>query len=188
MCNEHTSTWRAKMIRVSKLGSAALISATAAITLFWAAASAADRHTQEEDRPTKIGNGPGPGPLGPGPGCNLVPPIASVGTVADITEFPPPDSVAVDPRLQGPVQLLRSGQIDIPIETLTRADVPDGARGTITMPLYKGAVNTPSGLRPAWYIITDASTQDEADRLGVNVAVKLRNAGDAARPATFRDD
>ncbi|SRR5712692_834435 len=175
------------MSRVSKRASVVLLFATAAaITLFSGAGSAAPG--QQEDGLTRTQNGPGPGPLGPGPGCNLVPPIASVGTVADITEFPPPDSVAVDPRLQGPVQLLRSGQIDIPIETLTRADVPDGARGTITMPLYKGAVNTPSGLRPAWYIITDASTQDEADRLGVNVAVKLRNAGDAARPATFRDD
>src|SRR6266852_2612787 len=167
MCNEHTSTWRAKMIRVSKLGSAALISATAAITLFWAAASAADRHTQEEDRPTKIGNGPGPGPLGPGPGCNLVPAIASVGTTVDISEFPPPDSVAVDPHLAGPVQLMRSGQFDISIETLTRADVGSDARGTITLPLYKGAVQTRSGLRPAWYVITDASTESEADRLGV---------------------
>jgi hypothetical protein len=172
---------------VSKRASVVLLAATAAaITLFSGAGFASPE--QQEDRPARSQNGPGPGPLGPGPGCNLVPPIASVGTVADIAEFPPPDSVAVDPRLQGPVQLLRSGQLDIPIETLTRADIPDGARGTITMPLYKGAVNTPSGLRPAWYIITDASTQDEADRLGVNVAAKLRNAGDAARPATLRDD
>ncbi len=133
-------------------------------------------------------NGPGPGPLGPGPGCNLVPPLASVGTVVDISEFPPPDSVAEDRRLAGPVQLLRSGKFDIPIETLTRADLPANARGTVTLPLYKGTVQTPAGLRPAWYIIVDASTQEEADRLGVNFAEKLGNAGDAARPATLQSD
>lgn len=133
-------------------------------------------------------SGPGPGPLGPGPGCNLVPPLASVGTRVDISEFPQPDSVAVDPRLAGPVKLLRSGTFDIPIEMLTRTNVPNGAAGKVTLPLYKGAVNTPSGQRPAWYIILDASTQAEADRLGVNFAEKLENAGDAARPATLRSD
>src|SRR2546423_13975821 len=82
----------------------ACVSATAAaaIMLFSAVAAAQD--------------GPGPGPLGPGPGCNLVPAKASVGTKVDISEFPPPDSVAVDARLAGPVQLLRSGTFDIPIK------------------------------------------------------------------------
>jgi hypothetical protein len=98
------------MSGVSKRASAALISATAAVTLFWAAASAADRHKQEEDS---------------------------------------------------------SGQFDIPLEALTRAHVGRDARGTIRLPLYKGAVKTRGGLRPAWYIITDASTESEADRLGV---------------------
>src|SRR5919106_183847 len=135
-----------------------------------------------------VAGGPGPGPLGPGPGCNLIPAIASVGTVVDISEFPPPESVTTDPRLAGPVQLLRSGKFDIDIETLTRADIPRRARGTVTLPLYKGAVNTPAGLRPAWYIILDASTEDEAERLGVNFAEKLRNAGGAARPATLQAD
>jgi hypothetical protein len=49
-------------------------------------------------------------------------------------------------------------------------------------------VKTPSGLKPAWYIILDAGDQAEADRLGVNFSRKLRNAGDAARPATRRAD
>jgi hypothetical protein len=68
-------------------------------------------------------------------------------------------------------------------------DVPSGSpRGTITLPLFKGAVNTKSGLKPAWYIILDAGNQAEADRLGVNFSKKLPNAGDAARPATLRAD
>jgi len=114
--------------------------------------------------------------------------LASIGTKVDISQFPPPDSLT-DPELAGPVQLLRSGQLDIPIESLTGVDVPSGSpRGTITLPLFKGAVMTSSGLKPAWYIILDAGDQAEASRLGVNFSKKLRNAGDAARPATLRAD
>ena len=177
------------MSRGSKWASFVLISATAAaITLFSAAASAADRHEQAEDRPLQIGNGPGPAANGPGPGCNVIPPLASTGTQVDISQFPPPDSLT-DPELAGPVQLLRSGKFDIPIASLTGVDIPSGnPRGTITLPLFKGAVNTPSGLKPAWYIILDAGDEAEADRLGVNFSKKLPNAGDAARPATLRAD
>src|SRR6266436_5548148 len=95
----------------------------------------------------RIENGPGPGPIGPGPGCNLIPAKASTGTKVDISQFPPPDS-------------------------LTDVDLSSGARGTVTLPLFKGAVNTPSGLRPAWYVILDAGNQAEADRLGVNFSKK----------------
>jgi hypothetical protein len=161
-------------------GGIALAVLTAA--LFSVAASAGDK-------PIRIGDGPGPGPVGPGPGCNLIPAKASTGTKVDISEFPPPDSLT-DPELAGPVQLLRSGKFDIPIESLTTVNVSSSARGTVTLPLYKGAVNTPAGLRPAWYIILDAGNQAEADRLGVNFSKKLRvaNTGDAARPATLRAD
>src|SRR3989454_2846152 len=176
----------ANMSRVSKWGSSVLIATAAAITLYSAAASAADRHENEEDRPVQVGNGPGPAANGPGPGCNVIPPEASIGTKVDISEFPPPDSLT-DPELAGPVQLLRSGKFDIPIERLTGVEVPSGSpRGTITLPLFKGAVKTPSGLKPAWYVGLDAGDQAEADRLGVNFSRKLRNAGDAARPATRR--
>lgn len=161
-------------------GGIALAVLTAA--LFSVAASAGDK-------PIRIGDGPGPGPVGPGPGCNLIPAKASTGTKVDISEFPPPDSLT-DPELAGPVQLLRSGKFDIPIESLTTVNVSSSARGTVTLPLYKGAVNTPAGLRPAWYIILDAGNQAEADRLGVNFSKKLRvaNVGAAARPATLRAD
>jgi hypothetical protein len=52
------------------------------------------------------------------PGCNIIPPLASIGTKVDISQFPPPDSLT-DPELAGPVQLLKSGKFDIPIEQLT---------------------------------------------------------------------
>jgi hypothetical protein len=176
------------MKRVSKRTGAGLIATTAAVTLLWAAASAADRPEQEEDRPVRAGNGPGPAANGPGPGCNVIPPLASIGTKVDITEFPPPDSLT-DPELAGPVQLLRSGTFDLPIEQLTGVNVPAGTpRGTITLPLFKGAVKTASGLKPAWYVILDAGDQGEADRLGVNFSKKLHNGAAAARPATIRAD
>jgi hypothetical protein len=180
-----------KISTVLKRSSSVLISATAvAITLFSAAVTAADKDRQEQDEnsTTRAGNGPGPAANGPGPGCNVIPPVASIGTKVDISEFPPPDSLT-DPELAGPVQLLRSGKFDIPIESLTGVDIPSGnPRGTVTLPLFKGAVKTPSGLKPAWYIILDVGDQAEADRLGVNFSKKLPNAGDAARPAVRQAD
>src|SRR5258708_7429074 len=162
--------------------------AVAALMLFAAPAAARDGQEQEGGGPLRAGNGPGPAANGPGPGCNVIPPLASVGTRVNISQFPPPDSLT-DPELAGPVQLLRSGKFDIPIESLTGADVPSGTpRGTVTLPLFKGAVKTPSGLKPAWYIVLDAGDQPEAHRLGVNFPQKLRNAGDAARKATLRAD
>src|SRR6267378_6855514 len=148
--------------RVSVIAIAAALTAT----LFAATAAA------EDEAIARAGNGPGPAANGPGPGCNLIPPLASIGTKVDISQFPTPDSLT-DPELAGPVQLLRSGKFDIPIEELTKVDVPSGSpRGTITLPLFKGAVKTPSGLKPAWYIILDAGDQAEADRLGVNFSRK----------------
>src|SRR5712672_3054730 len=161
------------------LGTAMLLTSTA---------SAQGREEREEGEVARAGNGPGPAANGPGPGCNIIPPLASIGTKVDISQFPPPDSLT-DAELAGPVQLLRSGKFDLPIEQLTGVNVPAGTpRGTITLPLFKGAVKTPSGLKPAWYVILDAGNQAEAERLGVNFSKKLPNAGDAARPATRRSD
>src|SRR5207249_691864 len=161
------------------LGTAMLLTSTA---------SAQGREERGEGGVVRAGNGPGPAANGPGPGCNIIPPLASIGTKVEILQVPPPDSLT-NPDLAGPVQLLKSGKFDIPIEQLTGINVPAGnPRGTITLPLYKGAVNTPSGLKPAWYIILDAGDQAEAERLGVNFSKKLHNAGDAARAATRRAD
>src|ERR1700730_2076186 len=151
-------------------------------------ASAQEREERGNGGVVRAGNGPGPAATGPGPGCNIIPPLASIGTKVDISQFPPPDSLT-DPELAGPVQLLKSGKFDIPIESLTGVNIPNGTpRGTITLPLFKGAVNTPFGLKPMSYIILDAGDKKEAERLGVNFSKKLHNAGDAARPATLRAD
>src|SRR5437016_9976543 len=162
------------------------MAATAAAIIYLSVATFAA--AQEKGGLLRAGNGPGPAANGPGPGCNIIPPLASIGTKVDISQFPPADSLT-NPDLAGPVQLLKSGKFDIPIEELTKLNVPAGTpRGTITLPLYKGAVNTPSGQKPAWYIILDAGDQAEAQRLGVNFSKKLHNAGDAARTATRRAD
>ena len=179
------------MTKRPKWASSVLVfAAAAAITAASSAGFAADRDRQEHEggKPAKAGNGPGPGPNGPGPGCNVIPPLASTGTKVDISEFPPPDSLT-DSELAGPVQLLRSGRFDIPIESLTSVNIgANRPRGTVTLPLFKGAVKTPSGLKPAWYVILDAGDEAEADRLGVNFSKKLRNGGAGARPATVRGD
>ena len=70
--------------------------------------------------------GPGPGPIGPGPGCNLFPAPASIGASVGLSYFGPPPS-ASNPSLVGPLQLLRSGKVD-------------DAKGTITLPLYRGTM------------------------------------------------
>src|SRR6266403_2063986 len=160
----------------------------ATVMLLPGQASAQDSEQRLEGRLLRAGNGPGPAANGPGPGCNLIPPLASTGTKVDISQFPPPDSLT-DPELAGPVQLLRSGKFDIPIESLTGVNIPSGSpRGTVTLPLFKGAVKTSSGLKPVWYIILDVGNQSEADRLGVNFSKKLPNAGNAARPAKRQTD
>ena len=70
--------------------------------------------------------GPGPGPIGPGPGCNLFPAPASIGASVGLSYFGPPP-LASNPSLVGPLQLLRSGKVD-------------DAKGTITLPLYRGTM------------------------------------------------
>ena len=177
---------KVRMRRLSKFTNPVLIAATAAAIMFFSAAPFAAG--QEQGGLLLQGNGPGPAANEAGPGCNIIPPLASIGTKVNIKQFPPADSLT-DAELAGPVQLLKSGKFDIPIEKLIKVNVPPGTpRGTITLPLFKGAVKTSSGLKPAWYIILDAGDKEEAERLGVNFSKKLHNAGDAARPATLRDD
>jgi hypothetical protein len=56
---------------------------------------------------------------------------------------------------------------------LTSAVHFDAVEETITLPLFKGVL--PNG-ETTWYIITDASDLDAAERLGVNWSPKLANA------------
>lgn len=108
---------------------------------------------------------PGPGPRGDGPGCDLFPAPASVGATVGLSYFGPPP---LDPSQVGPVQMLRSGVVDV-------------AKGTITLPLYKGRV----GKKTVWYILTDTNDANQAAFLGLNQSPKLTYASVGARTAKF---
>src|SRR5260370_31923339 len=95
---------------------------------------------------------PGPGPIAPGPGCNLFPAPPSVGATVNLSYFGPPPS-ETNPILVGPVQLLKSGTID-------------AAKGTITLPLYKGSMS--GNHKNVWYVLTDVDDQGVATLLGRN--------------------
>src|SRR5215471_5520338 len=84
---------------------------------------------------------PSPGVFGPGPGCNLLPAPASTGATVDLSYFGPPPS-DTNPSLVGPVQLLKSGQIN-------------GIKGTVTLPLYRGTMAGTG--KTVWYILTESS-------------------------------
>src|SRR3989442_3750458 len=103
---------------------------------------------------------PSPGVFGPGPGCNLFPAPASIGASVPLSYFGPPPSQS-NPSLVGPVQLLKSGQLD-------------EKSGTITLPLYLGYLtsgdqDSPFGrsknLKKVWYILTDVSDPEVASLL-----------------------
>jgi hypothetical protein len=66
----------------------------------------------------------------------------------------------------GPVQLLNTGQSDT-------------AKGTITIPLYKGSLKGTN--QTVWYVLTDTSNQGVAAELGLNFSAKLNFASNAAR-------
>src|SRR5262245_6239690 len=124
---------------------------------------------------------PSPGVFGPGPGCNLFPAPASVGASVPLSYFGPPPSQS-NPSLVGPVQLLKSGQVD-------------DTKGTVTLPLYQGylasGASGPFGTmnkKKVWFILTDVSDPEVASLLGLEFSAKLNFAANAARTATFDEN
>ncbi len=120
--------------------------------------------------PPVSANGPGPGPRGDGSGCDLFPAPASTGTTIGLSYFGPPP---LDQTQVGPVQLLRSGQVDV-------------VKGTVTLPLYKGYLK--QGKKPVWYILTDTNDASQAAFLGLNFSAKLTYATNGARTANFDEN
>jgi hypothetical protein len=119
-----------------------------------------------------------------GGGNEVAPPPPSVGADVPVTYFGPSPS-QVQKELVGPVQLLRSGTVDL--ENLT-----------ITLPLYEGGVgrNGDDDDRPRtgrgtqWFVLTDTTDLANADALGILPAFKLEYAdtGNAVRRGTIMRD
>ena len=92
-----------------------------------------------------------------------------MGATVNLSYFGPPPS-ETNPSFVGPVQLLKSGQIDT-------------AKGTITLPLYRGSMASTG--KTVWYILTDTSDPDVASLLGLEFSAKLNFAANGARTGTF---
>lgn len=97
----------------------------------------------------------------------------SVGSDIPATYFGPPPS-EVDKSLVGPVELLRTGTIDMDA-------------GTITLPLYKGEMTDGTLV---WYVLTDTTDEANAEALGLNHSAKLAYAEveGAFRTAKLKQD
>ena len=100
----------------------------------------------------------------------IQPAPAAIGADVPATYFGPQPS-QVQRELVGAYQNLKSGKIDFD-------------KGTITLPLYQGAMK--SG-ETVWYIVTDTDDKGNADQLGLNYSPKLTFAdvGRAVRKATL---
>jgi hypothetical protein len=104
---------------------------------------------------------------------DVAPAPPSIGADVPVTYFGPAPS-SVDPRLVGPVQLLKSGTIDFDA-------------GTVELPLYQGRLRNGKAV---WYILTDTSDETASESLGLNHAGKLAYAttGNAARNGTLEQN
>jgi hypothetical protein len=100
---------------------------------------------------------------------DIAPVPPSIGANVPLTYFGPAPST-VQKELVGPLQLLRSGSIDM-------------NESTITLPLYQGHIRG-SGER-VWYILSDTTDKGNADALGLNWSPKLANSAPGARVATL---
>ncbi len=100
----------------------------------------------------------------------IQPAPAAIGADVPATYFGPQPS-QVQRELVGEYQNLKSGKIDFD-------------KGTITLPLYQGAMK--SG-ETVWYIVTDTDDKGNAEQLGLNYSPKLTFAdiGRAVRKATL---
>jgi hypothetical protein len=100
---------------------------------------------------------------------DIAPSPPSIGADIPLTYFGPAPST-VQKELVGPLQLLRSGSIDM-------------NESTITLPLYQGHLRGSS--ERVWYILSDTTDKGNADALGLNWSPKLANSAPGARVATL---
>ena len=60
----------------------------------------------------------------------------------------------------------------------------DAAKGTITLPLYKGSIS--GNHKSVWYVLTDVDDQGVATLLGLNYSAKLAYTASAARTKAMK--
>ena len=89
----------------------------------------------------------------------ITPPPPSIGADVPLTYFGPSPS-QVQKELVGPLQLLRSGELDLKEET-------------ITIPLYKGQLQNG---KTVWYVLTDTTDKANSEALGLLHSAKLTYA------------
>ena len=102
----------------------------------------------------------------------VTPPPPSIGADVPLTYFGPSPS-QVQKELVGPLQLLRSGALDLKEET-------------ITIPLYKGQLQNG---KTVWYVLTDTTDKANSEALGLLHSAKLttpRLAAPSGRAASRR--
>src|ERR671919_2322771 len=99
---------------------------------------------------------------------DVAPAPPSIGADVPLTYFGPAPS-EVNPSFIGPLQLLRSGSVDV-------------NASTVTLPLYKGQLITGETL---WYVITDTTDKGNAEALGLNLSPKLTYSALGARVANL---
>ncbi|HZA78423.1 MAG TPA: hypothetical protein VE623_18740 [Acidimicrobiales bacterium] len=98
------------------------------------------------------------------------PPPSNIGTLVTNEYNGVPPSLQ-DERLVGPVDLVKTAQVD-------------ECGGTVRLPLYEGRMQDGT---PVWYILTETNDEGNAEALGLNFAPKLTYADspsvdDASRP------
>jgi hypothetical protein len=99
---------------------------------------------------------------------DIAPAPPSIGADVPLTYFGPAPS-EVNPSFIGPLQLLRSGSVDV-------------NASTVTLPLYKGQLVTGETV---WYVITDTTDKGNAEALGLNLSPKLTYSVLGARTANL---
>ena len=93
-------------------------------------------------------------------GSEINPAPPSIGADVPAGYFGPAPST-VNPKLVGPVLLLKAGTVDL--EALT-----------VTLPLYQGRLGATG--KPVWFILTDTDDKENAAALGLNFSAKLAYA------------
>ena len=101
---------------------------------------------------------------------DIAPAPPSIGADVPLTYFGPQPS-EVKREYVGSYQELKSGKVDLDA-------------GTITLPLYEGAMRDG---RNVWYVVTDTDDKGNADALGLNYSPKLTysDVGRSVRKATL---